>query len=82
MERVLDKKMSKPPESDVEKTYTSSQNDGALTQEDFRLCGSRRAKNYGGLHFYTKLNIKTTADNRFFESSIKEYNNKQSQPLN
>lgn len=47
MERVLDKKLPKPPELDVEKTYTSSQNDGALTQEDFRLCGSRRAKDYG-----------------------------------
>ena len=49
MERVLDKKLPKPPESDIEKTYkylSSSQNDGTLTQENFRPCGSRRTKGY------------------------------------
>lgn len=45
MERVLDKKLPKPPESDVEKTY-SSQNDGTITQENFRPCGSRCTKGY------------------------------------
>lgn len=65
MERILDKKMSKPPESDVEKTYTSSQNDG------------RSHKKISGLVAAGML--KTTADNQIFESSIKEYN-KQSQP--
>lgn len=46
MERVLDKKLPRPPESDVEKTYSINQvaRMMELTQEDFRSCGSRCTK--------------------------------------
>ena len=46
MERVLDKKLPKPPESDVEKTYSINQVARMLTQENFRPCGSRCTKGY------------------------------------
>ena len=58
MERVLDKKLPKPPESDVEKT---------------RMVG-RSHKKISDL--VASGVLKTTVDNRIFESSIKEYNNK------
>ena len=68
MERVLDKKLPKPPESDVEKTYSINQ--------VARMMG-RSHKKISDLVAAGVL--KATADNRIFESSIKEYN-KQSQP--
>ncbi|MCQ4914065.1 hypothetical protein NE451_06125 [Bacteroides nordii] len=37
MERVLDKKMSKPPESDVEKTYKVAKMMGAHTRRSQTL---------------------------------------------
>ena len=65
MERVLDKKLPKPPESDVEKTYSINQ----VT----RMMG-RSHKKISDL--VASGVLKTTVDNRIFESSIKEYNNK------
>lgn len=65
MERVLDKKLPKPPESDVEKTYSINQ--------VARMVG-RSHKKISDLMASGVL--KTTVDNRIFESSIKEYNNK------
>ena len=65
MERVLDKKLPKPPESDVEKTYSINQ--------VARLMG-RSHKKISDL--VASGVLKTTVDNRIFESSIKEYNNK------
>ena len=65
MERVLDKKLPKPPESDVEKTYSINQ--------VARMVG-RSHKKISDLVASDVL--KTTVDNRIFESSIKEYNNK------
>ena len=65
MERVLDKKLPKPPESDVEKTYSINQ----LA----RMMG-RSHKKISDL--VASGVLKTTVDNRIFESSIKEYNNK------
>lgn len=65
MERVLDKKLPQPPEVSVEKTYSINQ--------VARMMG----------HSHKKISdlvaagvLKSTADNRIFESSIKEYNNK------
>ena len=55
MERVLDKKLPKPPESDVEKMGRSHKKISDLVAAGV---------------------LKATADNRIFESSIKEYNNK------
>ena len=49
MERVLDKKLPKPPESDVEKTYSINQVArmmGRSHKKNFRPCGIRRAKDY------------------------------------
>ena len=65
MERVLDKKLPKPPESDVEKTYSINQ--------VARMVG-RSHKKISDL--VASGVLKATADNRIFESSIKEYNNK------
>ncbi|RHF27593.1 hypothetical protein DW691_17175 [Bacteroides xylanisolvens] len=65
MERVLDKKLPKPPESDVEKTYSINQ--------VARMVG-RSHKKISDL--VASGVLKTTVDNRIFESSIKEYNNK------
>lgn len=65
MERVLDKKLPKPPESDVEKTYSINQ--------VARMMG-RSHKKISDL--VASGVLKTTVDNRIFESSIKEYNNK------
>ena len=65
MERVLDKKLPKPPESDVEKTYSINQ--------VARMMG-RPPKKISDL--VASGVLKTTVDNRIFESSIKEYNNK------
>ncbi len=65
MERVLDKKLPKPPKSDVEKTYSINQ--AARMRE-------RSHKKISDLVAAGVL--KATADNRIFESSIKEYNNK------
>ena len=67
MERVLDKKLPKPPESDVEKTYSINQ--------VARMVG-RSHKKISDL--VASGVLKTTVDNRIFESSIKEYNNKYS----
>ena len=64
MERVLDKKLPKPPESDVEKTYSINQ--------VARMMG-RSHKKISDL--VASGVLKTTVDNRIFESSIKEYNN-------
>ena len=65
IERVLDKKLPKPPESDVEKTYSINQ--------VARMMG-RSHKKISDL--VASGVLKTTVDNRIFESSIKEYNNK------
>ena len=65
MERVLDKKLPKPPESDVEKTYSINQ--------VARMVG-RSHKKISDL--VASGVLKTTVDNRIFESSIKEYNHK------
>ena len=65
MEGVLDKKLPKPPESDVEKTYSINQ--------VARMMG-RSHKKISDL--VASGVLKTTVDNRIFESSIKEYNNK------
>ena len=65
MERVLDKKLPKPPESDVEKTYSINQ--------VARMVG-RSHKKISDL--VASGVLKTPVDNRIFESSIKEYNNK------
>ena len=65
MERVLDKKLPKPPESDVEKTYSINQ--------VARMMG-RSHKKISDL--VASGVLKTTVDNRIFESYIKEYNNK------
>ena len=65
MERVLDKKLPKPPESDVEKTYSINQ--------VARMMG-RSHKKISDL--VASGVLKTTVDNRIFERSIKEYNNK------
>ena len=65
MERVLDNKLPKPPESDVEKTYSINQ--------VARMMG-RSHKKISDL--VASGVLKTTVDNRIFESSIKEYNNK------
>ena len=47
MERVLDKKLPKPPESDVEKTYSINQVARMMGRShNFRPCGIRRAKDY------------------------------------
>ena len=64
MERVLDKKLPKPPESDVEKTYSINQ--------VARMMGRSHKK----ISDLVAGVLKATADNRIFESSIKEYNNK------
>ena len=65
MERVLDKKLPKPPESDVEKTYSINQ--------VARMMGRSHNKISD---LVASGVLKTTVDNRIFESSIKEYNNK------
>ena len=65
MDRVLDKKLPRPPESDVEKSYSINQ--------VARMMG-RSHKKISDLVAAGVL--KATADNRVFESSIKEYNNK------
>ena len=65
MERVLDKKLPKPPESAVEKTYSIN--------KVARMMG-RSHKKISDL--VASGVLKTTVDNRIFESSIKEYNNK------
>lgn len=65
MERVLDKKLSRPPESDIEKTYSINQVARMMGRSHKKISDLVEA----GV-------LKATADNRVFESSIKEYNNK------
>ena len=64
MERVLDKKLPKPPESDVEKTYSINQVARMMGRSHKKISDIVAA----GV-------LKATDDNRNFESSIKEYNN-------
>ena len=65
MERVLDKKLPKPPESDVEKTYSINQVASMMGRSHKKISD-----------LVASGVLKTTVDNRIFESSIKEYNNK------
>ena len=65
MERVQNKKLAGPSEKKIEKTYSINQ--------VARMMG-RSHKKISDLVAAGVL--KATADNRVFESSIKEYNNK------
>lgn len=65
LERVLDKKMPRQPESNIEKTYSINQ----------------VARMLGRLHkkisdLVAAGVLKVTSDNRVFESSLREYNGK------
>lgn len=65
METVLDKKLPRPPESDVEKPYRINQVARMMG------CSHKKISDLVAAGI-----LKATADNRVFESSIKEYNNK------
>jgi hypothetical protein len=65
IERVLDKKMPKLPENDIEKTYSINQVARMLGRSHKKISDLVAA----GI-------LKVTSDNRVFESSLREYNNK------
>ncbi|GHU56793.1 hypothetical protein FACS189411_08370 [Bacteroidia bacterium] len=65
LERVIDKKIPQPMETTIEKTYSINQVAKMLRRSHKRVSDMVVA----GL-------LKATADNRIYESSIKEYNKK------
>lgn len=65
IERVLDKKMPRLPESNIEKTYSINQVARMLGRSHKKISDLVAA----GI-------LKVTSDNRVFESSLREYNNK------
>lgn len=65
LERVLDKKMPRQPESNIEKTYSINQVARMLGRSHKKISDLVAA----GV-------LKVTSDNRVFESSLREYNGK------